>query len=278
MAYHIRPGRLEDVAAITPWTSDTFSWGDYVPERLPSWLEDRDSTVLVATDDDDIPVALVHVTMRSPTEGWIEGARVHQAHRRMGLGKALNDSGVHWARSRGGRVMRLATEEGNVAARRQVESLGYREVSTWLYSELEVEATHRAPEQFRLRPAPGSDADAAWLFWAASDLARAGRELIAIGWQWRTARPGDVTGAGELFVSPAGWVSVTQVQPDWLVTRWMATTPDDLLPLLGGLLDLAAERRMATIDVKLPDVGWTDEGIRRVGGEVERVLIYAKAI
>jgi hypothetical protein len=187
----------------------------------------------------------------------------------MGLGKALNDSGVHWARSRGGRVMRLATEEGNVAARRQVESLGYREVSTWLYSELAVEAT---------RPAPGSDADAAWLFWAASDLARAGRELIAIGWQWRTARPGDVTGSGELFVSPAGWVSVTQAQPDWLVTRWMATTPDDLLPLLDGMLDLAAGRRVATIDVKLPDVGWTDEGLRRVGGEVDRVLIYAKAI
>ena len=39
MAHHIRPGRLEDVAAITPWTSDTFSWGDYVPERLPSWLD-----------------------------------------------------------------------------------------------------------------------------------------------------------------------------------------------------------------------------------------------
>jgi ribosomal protein S18 acetylase RimI-like enzyme len=278
MAYHIRPGRLEDVAGIKPWTSDTFTWGDYVPERLSTWLDDLDSMVLVAADESDLPVAVVHTSMRSPTEGWIEGARVHPAHRRMGLGKALNDAGVEWARSRGARVMRLATEEGNLAARSQVESLHYREVSTWLYAELAVDPTHRAAEQFRLRPAPGSDADAAWLFWAASDLARAGRELIAIGWQWRTARPGDVTGAGELFVSPAGWVSVTQVQPDWLVARWMATTPDDLLPLLDGLLDLAAERRVATIDLKLPDVGWTDEGLRRAGGEVDRVLIYAKAI
>ncbi len=93
-----------------------------------------------------------------------------------------------------------------------------------------------------LRPAPGSDADAAWLFWAASDLARHGREMIAIGWQWRTARPRDVTTSGELLQSAAGWVTVAQTDPKRISARWMATTPDDLLPLLDGLLDLAAER------------------------------------
>jgi GNAT superfamily N-acetyltransferase len=278
MGYKTRPGRHDDVAAVTSWTADTFAWGDYIPERLPRWLDDPESVVLVSADDEDRPVALAHVAMLSATEGWIEGARVHPEHRRMGLGTELNHAGVAWARERGGRVMRLVTEEGNTAARNQVAALDYREVSPWVYAEFDVEPGHRAPEQFRLRPAPGSDADAAWLFWAASDLARHGREMIAVGWQWRTARPRDVTASGELLQSAAGWITVAQTDPKRISARWMATTPDDLLPLLDGLLDLAAERQVDELDIKLPDLGWTDEGIRRAGGRIDRMIIHSKPI
>ncbi len=278
MTYHIRPGRHDDVASISVWTTDTFSWGDYIPERLPRWLDDTASAVLVAVDDQDVPAAVVHVAMLSPTEAWIEGARVHPDHRRTGLGKSLNDAGVEWARTQGARVIRLATEEANTPARRQVEQLGYRRVSTWVYSWLNVDPTHRAPDQFRLRPAPGSDAAAAWLFWVASDLAREAREMLALGWQWRTARPDDVTGQGELFQSAAGWVNVTWPDEARMMVRWMATTPDDLLPLLDGLVDLAAERGASQVDLKLPDLGWTSEALRRTGGEVHRTIVYAKAV
>lgn len=278
MGYAIRQARADDVTAVTPWTTDTFSWGDYVPERLPRWLIDPDSEVLVSTDEDDKPVALAHVVMLSPTEGWIEAARVHPDHRRKGLGSDLNHAGVDWARKRGGRVMRLATEADNHAARSQVEGLGYRSVASWVYSSFEVDPAHRATDQYRLRAAPGSDAEAAWLFWVASDLAREGRELIANHWQWRTARPGDVTAGGELLQSPAGWVSLTQPEDDWISTRWFATTSDGLLALFDGLFDLAASRSASEVDVKLPNLGWTAEAITRFGGNPKEVLIYAKPI
>jgi ribosomal protein S18 acetylase RimI-like enzyme len=281
MAPRIRPARHEDVVRITPWTSNTFEWGDYIPTRLTDWIDDADSEVLIYADEDDTPIALVHVVMLSPTEGWLEGARVHPEHRRRGLGKALNDAGMEWAAARGARVVRLTTETDNSAARNQVENLGYREVSRWVYAEYEVDQTHRAPDQFRLRPAPGSDAEAAWLFWVASDLARLSRELIAIGWQWRMARPEDITsavGEGELFQSPAGWVRVRQTAPDWLHTLWIATTPEDVLLLLDGLLDMAAERKAAELYVKLPDLGWTAEAITRTGAEPKGILVYAKPV
>ena len=38
------------MAAIAPWTAETFSWGDYIVERMPRWLDDPDSEVLVAAD------------------------------------------------------------------------------------------------------------------------------------------------------------------------------------------------------------------------------------
>ena len=281
MEVTIRSAGQGDVASITPWTTDTFSWGDYVPTRLSDWISAPDSEVLVCVDSSDTPVAMAHVILLSPTEGWLEGARVHPEHRRSGLGSALNDAGVGWARERGARVMRLAIEADNTPARTQVKGLGYREVSKWIFAELAVDATHRAPEQFRMRAAPRSDAEAAWLFWAVSDLARESRELIALGWQWRTARPEDITravGHGQLLQSAAGWASVEQPAPDWLRTQWLATTPDDMLPLLDGLLDEAAQREVVELEVRLPDLPWTAEAIRRFGGEPNTVVVYAKPI
>ena len=251
-----------------------------MPERLPAWLEADGSEVFVGVDDSDVPMALCHVTMLSPTEGWLEGARVHPERRRSGVGSALNDAGVEWARDRGARVIRLATEASNMAARNQVKRLGYREVSRWLFSEFEINPAHRAAERYRMRPAPGSDAEAAWLFWVASDLARASRELIALGWQWRNARPSDVTNsvAGELIQSSAGWISIEQPAEDWMRTTWIATTPEDILGLLDGLLDFAAERGVTELDVKLPDLPWTSEAVRRSGAEPSQLVVHAKPI
>lgn len=279
MEFTIRAARHTDLDSIVPWTTNTFSWGDYVPDRFPTWLDQPDSVVLVSVDEHDTPVALCHVAMLSPTEGWLEGARVHPDRRRSGLGKRLNDAGLEWARERGARVVRLTTEASNVAARNQVEQLGYREVSRWLYAGFDVDSSHRAAERYRMRPAPGSDAEAAWLFWVASDLARESRELIAIGWQWRIARPKDVNqAAGELVQSSAGWASVEQPADDLMRTNWIASTPEDMLGLIDGLLDLAAERRVAGLNIKLPDLPWTAEAITRSGSQPNPIVVHAKPI
>lgn len=280
MAFAIRPARRDDVGSIIPWTTDTFTWGDYIPDRISTWLEADHSEVLVSVDESDVPIALCHVAMLSPTEAWLEGARVHPERRRSGVGSALNHAGVEWARGWGARVIRLATEASNVAARNQVKVLGYRGISRWLFAGFEVNPAHRAAERYRMRPAPGSDAEAAWLFWAGSDLARESRELIAIGWQWRTARPSDVTDgvAGELIQSPAGWISVDQPADDRMRSNWIATTPEDILGLLDGLLDFAAERGVSEVDIKLPDLPWTAEAIRRNGGDPDQLIVHAKPV
>ena len=281
MGFTVRSARSEDIDSIVSWTTDTFEWGDYVPERLPGWLESDISEVLVCVDEEGDPKAIAHVTMLSATEGWMEGARVHPDYRRSGMGTALNRAGVAWAREQGARVVRLATERDNEAANSQVKGLGYRVVSSWIHAELTIDANHRCDERFKLRRVPGSDASAAWLFWAAGDLSLSGRELIAIGWQWRTARPEDLTAAvatGNLLQSTAGWVIVDQPAADWLRTAWVATTPDDILGLLDGLLDHAAERGVEGMDVKLPNLPWTLEALTRAGSEPREVLVHALAV
>lgn len=275
----IRPARPGDLDSIAPWTTDTFSWGDYIPDRFTTWLEEDGGEVLVTVDGNDVPTALCHVTMLSPTEAWLEGARVHPDHRRTGLGSALNHAGVEWARERGARVIRLSVDTDNAAAREQVKRLGYREVSSWLHATFEIDATHRTTDRYRMRPAPGADAEAAWLFWASSDLARESRELIHLGWQWRTARPGDITGvAGQLVQSAAGWACVEQPEDDWMRTNWIASTSEDMLGLIDGLLELAAARGANELDIKLPDLPWTAEAIIRSGADPSPIIVHAKPI
>ena len=279
-AFSIRQARTEDVQHIAPWTTDTFSWGDYVPDRLPNWLTDDLSTVLVATIEDR-PVALVHGAMLSPSEGWLEAARVHPDHRRAGLGNALNTAGVEWAARRGARVVRLATEASNQPAITQVLALGYRQTSSWVYAELVPTESSDDQNERRLFAGIGPDVDAAWVFWSSSELNHASRGLIAYGWQWRGATPTDLVSgavAGHFFQSPDGWLLADEPKPDLLRVLWMATAAEDAPRFLQAIMDLARSRNSVSVALKTANVPWMTETIKRIGGEPKEILIFSKSV
>ena len=283
MSFTVRPGHSEDLPSIIPWTTDTFSWGDYVPGRLPRWLEDDESEVLVCVNARDQVIALAHVKMLSPEEGWLEAARVHPDHRRSGLGKALNDAGVEWARERGAAVVRLAAEADNEPAISQVQGLGYRQTSAWLFAEWFANEVSPGDGQF-LQEASGQDADAAWIFWSGTDLFTAARGLLSRGWRWRKARPDDLQTAAEtraLYHSRAGWVVLENIPtgegPGYLRLDWLTTTPAEAPALVDGLIDLAA-RQGKGLNVKIPELPWTREVLTRAGSDYKRVLVFAKSV
>lgn len=276
----VRAARAGDIDLIAPWTSQTFEWGDYVPERFSGWLEDPDGVVLVVPDNGDQPIALCHVTMLSGYEGWLEAARVHPDHRRTGLGTTLNHAGVRWLEERGARVVRLAVEAENESARAQVEKLGYRPSCVWQQGGFVVEPNRRGPSGYRLRPASLAEIDAAWVFWAGSDLAAEGRELIPHGWRWRRARPEDLVDAanlGSFYQSPAGWVAVRRADGGRLQTTFLATVTEDAPRLLDSLHDLGLDLGAEEVRVKMPGTPWAAEALTRAGADPREVVVYAKA-
>lgn len=280
MTFVIRPARAEDVPSIAAWTQDTFSWGDYVSDALPLWLEDDDSLVVVCVHDDDVPVALSRAQLLSPTEAWLSAARVHPDHRRSGMGVAMNDFGVEWGRRRGALVARLAIEEDNDAARSQVLKAGYRPTSRWMFATAPGPTGHRMSQGQRLQPATSIDADAAWMFWSQSELARAGRELIPEGWRWRRATRQDLEDAVNdhaFYQSPGGWV-IARSEDGGPSVRWVATSPSDAPLLIQGLRDLVGYERGERIEVMIPDAPWAVETLLREGFEMRPVLIYSKGL
>jgi GNAT superfamily N-acetyltransferase len=280
MSFVIRPARAEDVPLIEGWTRDTFSWGDYVAEAMPEWLEDPDSLVVVCVDDDDVPFALSRSQMLSATEAWLSAARVHPDHRRSGMGTAMNDFGVGWARERGALVARLATEEDNDAARSQVLKLGYRLTGHWVYTTAPIPTGRRLGSSDRLRHGITVDADAAWTFWSQSDLAHAARDLISLGWRWRKATRDDLDRAVDahtFYQSPGGWL-IAETSDVGLSVRWMATSPVDAPLLIQGLRDLLHDVRKDQVEAMVPVTAWSVEALQREGFEVRPVQIFSKAL
>ena len=278
MTFEVRPAVLDDVPAIVPWTTDTFDWGDYVPDRIVDWIESPDSAAIVCVTPENQPVAVAHAVMLSPTEGWLEAARVHPDHKRSGMGSAMNRWGVAWTKERGATVVRLATEKDNLAAQRQVEGLGYRATSTWVYAEFELENRPALPESTRLRSAPASDVDPAWMFWSTGDLYHDGRGLIALGWRWRRATPDDLAEAARtktFYQSPSGWAIVEKLGADQMRLLWTATAPTEAHQMLDGLLDLATRSGASSLNLKTPATPWFVEAIRRAGGNPSEILVYS---
>ncbi len=280
MSFVIRPARADDVPAIEPWTRDTFSWGDYVPDRLPGWLEEPGSLVIVCVLEDDVPVALSRAELLSPSEAWLSAARVHPDHRREGMGMAMNDFAIEWARDKGALVSRLAIEAGNRAAIGQVLRSGYRKTGEWVHATAPPTAGRRLDGDLGLRPGAVVDADAAWTFWSQSDLAQAARDLISLGWRWRKASHHDLEAAVEthrFLHSPGGWV-ITESDDEGISVRWVATTPADAPLLLQGLRDVLPEGSQRRIEAMVPVTAWAVEALQREGFEMQPVNIYSKGL
>jgi ribosomal protein S18 acetylase RimI-like enzyme len=290
----IRPGRIEDAERVRSFTEDTFAWGDYVGREFPTWLDRPDELAIVAADDEGSAVAVARVGLLSEAEAWLSGARVHPDHRRQGIGSVMNDFGVEWSRERGAKVIRLATEETNTAARAQVEKLGYRAIARFALAVRAIESRttpgsgpgsnggRRLTGTERLDLAPSAEADPAYLVWSTGDQARVAHQLFpADGWAFRRLRPADLVAAAKarrLWTSPSAWV-VTEEEDDEMWVPLFITTIEDADRAAVALVDLAQERAAGLLRVMIPRVDWLEEALQRHQFQLAHPnLIYEKAL
>ncbi len=286
----IRPARPEDKTAIAAFTTDTFSWGDYVADVFDSWLENPYGQVLVAVTETDEAIGMARVSMLSASEAWVQAARVHPDHRRQGVGGHLTRAGEVWAAERGALVIRLLTEDWNEPAQRQVEKSGYRLVARWAMAQKSVGRSvpaisgnggKRAPAEERLRPASVHEVEPAYLAWSTGELITAGHGLFpAVSWMWRQMTIEDVAKAARsrtLWDCPAGWL-IGKIEDDMFWVSWVVSGPEDAYRLLKAAIDLAEEQGAERLRVLLPQTDWLLRAVGRVGLELHPSLLYAKTL
>jgi GNAT superfamily N-acetyltransferase len=285
----IREAQPTDIASIASWTSDTFSWGDYVADALPKWIADPSGVVLVAEVDGAV-AAMARVSMVSSSEAWAQGARVHPDHRRTGLGTALTDRLAEWARERGALVLRLAVEHDNEAAQQHVVGLGFRPASDWWYASRRLGEGSPVPEgnggrrvqaAERLQEAHSAEAEPAFLSWSAGELALAARGLFPINWIWRklTLDHLDVAARSHaLWEGRPGWAMLDVDRDGNLGVYWVETAEADARAMVRALVDHGVERRARQVAMLVPDVEWLRDAMTASAFDLRGSRVYALAL
>ena len=285
----VRPARREDKRAIASFTKDTFDWGDYVAERWDDWLDADRSLMVVATDGDDVAIAMARAQLLSDRELWLQAARVHPDHRGEGIGGRMNAQLIVWGRAAGARIARLLIEDWNAAAQRQVAKSGYRRVASWVYAERDIllhdpaptgNGGKRVPGEERLKPAPSAESGPAFMAWSTSELARAGRGLTANAWQWRTLVVEDLVEAArsrELYESPSGWAIIAH-QGDHMQVPWFMGTPDDTARLVRAILDRAIETNAEHLAIWAPVTDEVTYALERIGCRMHPSAVWERLI
>jgi N-acetylglutamate synthase-like GNAT family acetyltransferase len=119
----IRRARAEDVPELQSFTRNTFTWGDYVADALPEWLNEPGD--LWVADAAGKPVGVNHVRYLSEDEAWFEGVRVHPDYRRLGIGRLLTETSIRKARERGARLVRVSIDGDNFRSQGMSQSIGF---------------------------------------------------------------------------------------------------------------------------------------------------------
>jgi hypothetical protein len=205
----------------------------------------------------------------------------------------MNERGMDWARQRGARVVRLATEDDNTPARRQVEKLGYRSVARFVLAvrsfagasgraSIGGNGGRRVPGPERLDLAHSAEADPAYMVWSTGDQARVGHGLYpSEGWAFRRLRALDVAAAArnrQLWTCPSGWV-VTEESEDEMWVPLFITTGEDADRAVRALVDLAGERSARRLEVMVPRVPWLEAALAAEQMELAHPnLIFEKAL
>ncbi len=119
----IRRALASDFDDVLELTRDVWEGTDYVPYVWSDWLADARGYFHVALLDNHL-AGLQHIDLQPDGTAWLEGIRVATTARAQGIGRALLDHGVEWARNLGSPAVRLASYSGNEASNRMAESAG----------------------------------------------------------------------------------------------------------------------------------------------------------
>ncbi|TMI23712.1 GNAT family N-acetyltransferase [Candidatus Bathyarchaeota archaeon] len=175
----IRKATAVDKAPILEICKNIWNGHDYLPGVWDDWLADKDGRLIVATVKGRT-VGVAHASLQTPDVAWLEGVRVHEQYRGLGIAGKLNRALVEWARKRRARVARLCTGSSNIASKKHLAKIEFPLLQTF----------HRldATRGLHAKPAnvtrPRRSTKALWEWLSARPEFADNRAMYSDGWTW----------------------------------------------------------------------------------------------
>ena len=126
----IRKAKPSDKAPILEISKKIWGGYDYLPSVWDDWLADKKARFIVATINRRT-VGCAHASLQSNYVAWLDGVRVHEQYRGLGIAGKLNHALLRWARREGARVARLSTGSSNHASREHLSKIGFPVMQTF---------------------------------------------------------------------------------------------------------------------------------------------------
>nr|MDQ3961319.1 GNAT family N-acetyltransferase [Thermoproteota archaeon] len=120
----IRPARKSDKDEILSFCINTFSWGDYISRVWDYWYAEKNGQLFVVESGGE-KIAMSHVAICPEGKGiWLEGIRVHPAHRRSYIATMLLAKMLEYGRRKGAREASAIVDATNFPSQSLMEKNG----------------------------------------------------------------------------------------------------------------------------------------------------------
>jgi len=175
----IRKARPADKAPILEISKKIWGGHDYLPSVWDDWLADKNARFIVAAVSGRT-VGCARARLQTNYVAWLEGVRVHEQYRGLGIAGKLNHSLLEWAKRKGARVARLSTSSSNRASREHLKKIGFPVIQTFQ----RLESTRG----LRVKPAgvtaSRGSAKALWNWLRTRPNVAENHAMYSDGWTW----------------------------------------------------------------------------------------------
>lgn len=129
-----------------------FEWGDYIDQVWDVWSADPHGKLyVVRSKNNNFPVAISHGTVcPGNRQIWVEGIRVHPAHRRKKIATALIAKTLQYGMRQGAIEASAVVATNNIGSRLMLEKNGFNVISRWIYYASTVGSSRVSPTNARV--------------------------------------------------------------------------------------------------------------------------------
>jgi ribosomal protein S18 acetylase RimI-like enzyme len=292
----VRVARKDDRKRVLEFTSNTFSWGDYIQRVLERWFNDRSGRLLVAEADGTV-VGLSFVKLTKKGEAWLQGGRVEKSHRREGVGSAMINECLRIAREEmNASTARVITDKTNLPPQKLLTKLGFKVVSE--FSEFEKKAK-RIKDPLLTRGVKLAEKDLIpyiWRYLRSSPIFKKSGGLYTVWFVWYSLEKEDlarfVQDGKAVVYAPDGMIHGVMLVDDSTIEAkneksiqscyFDGDASKGVQALSGFLLDYAAQKGLRTVRLWTCSVDEIIESLRQTGfrGEVgeSTEIVYSKEL
>jgi ribosomal protein S18 acetylase RimI-like enzyme len=292
----VRVAKEEDRKRVLEFTSNTFSWGDYISRVLERWFNDKSGRLLVAEVDGRV-VGLSFVKLTKRDEVWLQGGRVEKSHRREGIGSAMISECLRIAREEmNASTARVITDKTNLPPQKLLTKLGFKTVSE--FSEFEKKA-QRIKDPILTRDAKIAEKELIpyiWRYLRSSPIFEKSGGLYTVWFVWYSLEKDDlarfVQDRKAVVYAPDGKIHGVMLVDDSTIEAkneksiqscyFDGDASEGVQALSGFLLDYAAQRRLRTVRLWTCSDDEIIKSLRQTGftGEVgeSTEIVYSKEL